>query len=457
MHELPRLKRRFHEVYPDAGEPVICRAPGRVNLIGEHTDYNGLPVLPMTIDADIRIAVTRRDDGIVHLHNVDKAFPDREFKNEPGIPPSKQGAWENYCKAAVQGLNHHFGVTRFPGMNILTAGAIPIAAGLSSSSALVVVSALAYLYALDRKLGPDISRLALANILADAEHYVGTQGGGMDQAIILLGQEQRALKIDFFPLRVQEVPLPDHHEVIVCNSLVRAKKTGNALHQYNQGPRTCKLICAIVERQAQIDFGDEVHIERLGDLWYGHLCLTNDEVEALFDRAVPNATTILEEAADLLAMTPEEIRDRWLGDLIEPEGGFPLRARLRHQFTAHRRVEAARDAMLVNDADLLGQLMNESHESCARDYQISCRELDWLVIVAREAGAIGARLTGAGMGGCTVNLVPTAIHEAFCDKVDRGYYREYLAQHPRTHPHSPIFVARATPRAGYLDGPFAIP
>lgn len=451
MIDVPQLKRKFHEAYPDAGEPRVGRAPGRVNLIGEHTDYNGIPVLPMTIGMDIRMAVSRRNDGLVHLRNVDKAFPDREFANAPDIAPSQQGAWENYCKAAVQGLNHHFGVRRFPGMNLLAAGTIPIAAGLSSSSALVVVSALAYLDVLGKELDRDISRLDLASLLAEAEHYVGTRGGGMDQAIILLGQENRALKIDFFPLRIEEAPLFEDHEIVVCNSLVRAKKTGNALHQYNQGPRTCKLICALVERQAQRDFGDEVHIERLGDLWNGHLCLSHDEVGQLFTRAIPTATTTLEAAAHALGMTPEEIRDRWLGDLPEPEGGFPLRARMRHQLSAYKRVEGARDALLAGDAPLLGELMNESHESCARDYQISCRELDCLVTTAREAGAIGARLTGAGMGGCTVNLVPGELLDAFREKVEEGYYRQYMAHHPRTHPHEPIFVVQAAPGADYLE------
>ncbi len=451
MYGIPDLKERFAEVFPGSPEPTICRAPGRVNLIGEHTDYNGLPVLPMTIDRDIGVAMTPRKDHLVHLHNLDKAFPDREFRNEPDIPPSQAGAWENYSKAAVQALNVHFGVSDFPGMNLVAAGSIPIAAGLSSSSALVVASALAYLSALGKKLGEDITRIELAGLLADAEHYVGTRGGGMDQAIILLGKRDGALKIDFFPLRVEEVSLPPDFEIIICNSLVRAKKTGNALHRYNQGPRTCRLICALVERQVQRDFGEEVSIQRLGDLWLGHLCLTDSEVADLFDRAVPEATMTIEEAAGALDMTPEEIRERWLGDLKQPDDGFPLRARMRHQLTEYQRVELARDALQAGDAEELGRLMNESHESCARDYQISCPELECLVATAREAGALGARLTGAGMGGCTVNLIPAAIHDAFIEHVDRGYYREYLAQHPRTHPHSPIFSPKATDGAGYID------
>ncbi len=445
------LEARFFESYPEAGDAMICRAPGRINLIGEHTDYNGLPVLPMTIDKYVWIVFAPREDGRIHLCNADRAFAPREFANVPDIAPSPPGSWENYCKAAVQGLNHYFGTKAFPGMDMYVAGSIPIAAGLSSSSALVVASALAYLRVLGKSLGRDMSRLALATLLADAEHYVGTRGGGMDQAAILLGKQDMALKIDFFPLRLQEVPLPDGHEIVCCNSLVQARKTGEVLHRYNEGPRLCRLICALVELQAQKDFGEEVKLSRLGDLWHGHLCLTDDEATDLFDRAIPNGGTTIAEAADMLGTTPEDIRGRWLGDLHEPPGGFPLRARARHQLTEYQRVEMARDAMLANDAQELGRLMNDSHSSCARDYQISCRELDYLVTTAREAGASGSRLSGAGFGGSTVNLVPAEILEDFCDAIDKGYYREYMALEKTAEDGAaPCFAVRAAPAADYL-------
>ncbi|HEO70347.1 MAG TPA: hypothetical protein ENN80_03725, partial [Candidatus Hydrogenedentes bacterium] len=108
MYEIRTLRRLFADLYPEAGDPVIYRAPGRVNLIGEHTDYNGLPVLPMTINKDIRIAAAARDDEVVRLRNADKAFPDREFQNGRDIPPSETGSWENYCKAAVHAVNRYF-------------------------------------------------------------------------------------------------------------------------------------------------------------------------------------------------------------------------------------------------------------------------------------------------------------------------------------------------------------
>ena len=230
----------------------------------------------------------------------------------------------------------------------------------------------------------------------------------MDQAIILLGQEGGACKIDFFPLRTQDVPLFDEFVFVACDSCVKAEKTGEALHRYNEGPYSCRLIRALVERQAQEDFGEDVVIERLADLWYGPLCLSNREASVLFEWALPDELTTLDEAAARLDMSVEEIRERYLGDLKVPAEGLPLRARAFHQLAEYARVEAARDMALAGDALGFGALMDESHESCATDYRVSCPELDELVAVARRSGSIGSRLTGAGFGGCTVNLVPVS-------------------------------------------------
>jgi len=445
--ELPALQQAFTAAYPEAPAPVFCRAPGRVNLIGEHTDYNGLPVLPMTLAQDIVLAVAPRTDSLVRIANMQSTFPPAEFRNKWPLGPSPAGAWDNYCKAAIDGLNQHFRLTQYPGMDIMATGSIPISAGLSSSSALVVATALAYLHILGKKLEKDITRIALATVLAEAEHFVGTRGGGMDQAIILLGGEGQASKIDFYPLRVENVPLPNDHSLVVCNSLVKAEKTGDALHRYNAGPRLCRLITALVEKRAQDEFGEEVEIECLGELWLGHLCLTHSEVADLINAAIPNDRVTLREASRKLAVSPEEVRRQYIGDLPEPEGGFPLKARARHQMSEYRRVEDARDALLAGDAATLGELMNASHESCARDYDVSCPELEALVAGARKAGALGARLTGAGFGGCTVNLVPQAAVPAFIQQIKRDYYQRFLKKEA---PAEAVFAAQASPAADYI-------
>lgn len=438
----------FRQAFPDQGAPVLCRAPGRTNLIGEHVDYNGLPVLPMAIQKEIRIAAAPASSGRIRLRNRDAAFAPAEFSNGAEIPPSAPGAWENYCKAALQGLNRYFSIEEFPGADLLVDGDIPVASGVSSSSALVVASALAYLSVLGKPFGEGFSKLDLATLLAEAEQYVGTRGGGMDQAIILLGQKDRACKIDFFPLRAEAVPLFSGHAIILCNSMVKAEKTGNALMRYNQGPLMCRLIRRLVEHQAKQMFDEEVEIARLAELWYGPLCLTHSEVADLFEATFPKTHTSLSAAAAVLGMQAEDVRDDILAGLDEPPGGYPLQSRARHQLTEFRRVEAARDCALAGDAAAFGALMNASHESCANDYGVSCAELDALVAVARGCGSIGSRLTGAGFGGCTVNLVPVHGIEAFHAGVTQGYYRDFLHREPAL---EAILVVEAVDGAGVIS------
>ncbi|HOT50677.1 MAG TPA: hypothetical protein PLI07_06850, partial [Candidatus Hydrogenedentes bacterium] len=165
----------------------------------------------------------------------------------------------------------------------------------------------------------------------------------------------------------------------------------------------------------------------------------------------PAGRTSLADAADYLGTTVERIREHWLGDLREPPDGFALKARARHQLTEYQRVEAARDAFLADDAETLGELMNASHESCARDYAISCPELDMLVATAREAGALGSRLTGAGFGGCTVSLVAKDRVGDFMKSIQSRYYETFMAARPRLDLREPMFVAQAAPGAGYFD------
>lgn len=445
------LKSAFRARFQGTGEPRVCRAPGRVNLLGEHVDYNGLSVLPMTLSQGIYIAFAVREDNVIRLESLDPKYPSAGFENEPEIAPSEAGSWENYCKAAVSGLNNALDLDGTLGMDLLVWGDIPTAAGLSSSSALVVATALAYLAASGTSTETDLTRLRLAEILAQAERYVGTQGGGMDQAIILLGGENHGCKIDFNPLRVEEVPLFGDHVFVICNSLVEAQKTGAARQRYNEGPLSCRLIRAMVERQAQQTFGHDVKIASLGDLWFGPLCLLDREVEDLLDETFPQPRTTLADASRFLGLSEAEIRSQWLGDLPEPDGGFPLQARARHQRTEYQRVEAGRDALVAGDADSFGALMDASHESCAHDYRVSCPELDRMVSLAREGESIGSRLTGAGFGGCTIHLVPVPAVSQFTERMNCEYYTRLVrAKRAETGTFPTQFVAVAGGAAGCI-------
>jgi len=417
-----------------------------VNLIGEHMDYNGLPVLPMAIEREILIAFAPRTDNKVFMQNASADFAPVSFENTADIPRSPQGSWDNYAKAAFQKLNAELDVDQFPGVDMLVSSTLPTAAGLSSSSALVVASALVYLAVLDQVLDEDITRIELADMMAEAEHYVGTRGGGMDQACILNAQSGHACKIDFFPLRVESPPLPEGMAIVVCDSTVKVEKSGAALLRFNRGPRFCALGTALVEKHLQSVIDPDVEIDRLGDMWLGPLCLTTEEGAAYIDAAIPEERLTLAEIARRLGTTPAKVTAKYLDDMPEPEDGFPLRAMLRHQYSEYQRVEFARDALLAGDTDEFGRLMNESHQSCADDFFISSRELDALADAAREAGALGSRLTGAGFGGATVSLVREKDVDRFVERVGQLYYRDFLGREGEP----PIFVARPSDGAGYL-------
>ncbi|MEO8604537.1 MAG: galactokinase family protein, partial [bacterium] len=222
----------------------LVRAPGRVNLLGEHTDYNGLPVLPFAIDRQIWIAAAARDDRRVHLDSTDPRFASRQYILQASLPRFAAGDWGNYHQAAAQGLIGSFGIEALRGGNFLVEGDIPSGAGLASSSALVVGSLLALLAVNQHRMTP----LALAELAASAERYVGTQSGGMDQAVCLLAQAGQALRIDFDPLRTRHVAVPPGASLVVCHSLVEAEKSGAARAAYNQRVVECRLACRVLER-----------------------------------------------------------------------------------------------------------------------------------------------------------------------------------------------------------------
>lgn len=437
---------QFQERFPEAGKPFACRVPGRINLLGEHLDYNGLPVLPMAIDRELHLAFAGQPQPLVRLRNMDPAYPDLEFENGPALQPSEMGAWDNYCKAAVAGINEHFGLETYAGMDVLVRSDLPAAAGLSSSSALVVSFAMAYLATCGYTLGQDISRRELACVLANAEHFVGTAGGGMDQAILLNAEAGHATKINFIPFQFEALPIPESHVLVVCDSMVASEKTGAALRKYNAGPAVCSLIVNMLNVHFNRNFGPEFSIDCLGDLWLGPLCFNKKEVQQLLDEVLPKPCMSPSAIIRYLGMDPAIVREYWLDSIPNTTGELPLQARARHVFGEYYRVEEARDALIAGDMKAFGRLMDASHESCAVDYAISTPELDTLAGLLRDAGCLGARLTGAGFGGAVIGLAPAGRATAVLEAVERAYYKARVAPGAAI----PAFVARASQGAEYF-------
>ena len=377
-------------------------APGRVNLIGEHTDYNGLPVLPIAIHRAIRIEFRVVGEAMVRLDSPVARFAPFAFQLKRAIETADQGDWSNYVRAAALGLLEH-GVELRRGIEGTVTGDVPIAAGLSSSSALVVASALALLKANGVRVGigtagpeESISRIELAELMARAERFVGLRGGGMDQAACLHGVAGHALRIEFEPLRVTAVAVPEGWRWVVASSLVRAEKSAGAREAYNERARQC--------REA---------LDGLGGLTYRELVADRD-----LDGVLRRADRVL---------TPV------------------LFKRFRHVVTEGRRVALAGVAMRNGDMGRFGDLMVRSHESLRDDYEVSTADLDEMVEIALDAGAAGARLTGAGFGGCVVALCEERAVAPVMDALAGRFYVPRLGGPPGR---DVMFTATASGGAG---------
>jgi galactokinase len=317
----------FESVFGKGDGVRVAEAPGRVNLIGDHTDYNGLPVFPMAVQRRFRILFRPRLDHLVRAATVD-GYTERTFTVANEIEPYEQGDWGNYVKASARILARHYGSLR--GVDMLLHSDIPVAAGLSSSSALVVGSGLVLLAA-NRIDAPFED---LIELFPEGERYVGTRGGAMDHAVCLAGQPGHALKIDFSPFAIHPTPVPPDWRFLIGHSLVRAEKSREVKEQYNERRESCRRA---------------------------------------FEQPQPPLS---------------ELEQR----------------RYRHVMSEAGRVERAREAMSDGDIELFGRLMNESHASLRDDFEVSHPEVDALVDAFREAGVLGARVTGAGFGGCAVAL-----------------------------------------------------
>jgi galactokinase len=411
----------FSDLYGE-GLTYVFRAPGRVNLIGEHTDYNHGYVLPVALDRDTLLLARPRNDETIVLHNVESHYPPVTFSISPEIPPAPRGDWGNYVRGPAQLLSSRAGRT-LQGIDALIAGApsfgVPRGAGLSSSSALTVASAVALAYLND--LPSAGMEFALA--CSEAEWYVGTRGGIMDHCIALLGQRDHAMFLDCRPepdgsYRTEHVPLPADYRLLVVNSGVRHEHTRG---EYNHRVAACRAGVALL-RQV---FPSITHLRDLQSMPW-------DQLSPL----LPEEVT----AGELW------VRGFDLGDLpgLTSDVRLKVRSRCRHVWTENARVLAAMDALHACDVPRVGRLLDEAHASARDDYEVSCPELECLVAAAGEVdGVAGARLTGAGWGGCIVALVHADAVSAFEAHLS-GCYRTRIGRE------AAIFACCAGPGAGLV-------
>jgi galactokinase len=392
----------------------IARAPGRVNLIGEHVDYCGLTVLPMALRRSVWLAFRPVAGPRVRAVTVDPSYGPAEFTAGRSIAPAPAGDWSNYVRAAVQEIADTERLARVHGFDACLATDLPVAAGLSSSSALVVASALASLTANEMA---DPPRTLLAARLAAAERYVGTAGGGMDQASSLLGREGHAIAIDFDPLRVAPVPIPRDWRIVVGHSGETAEKSGSAQALYNLRTREAAEAAELVFRALAAD-GPTA----------GERSTSDSE---------PPGEGLALYATLLAGHSPEELAEAGTRALDGP----PAR-RFAHITSEAGRVKKAIRYMRAGDLGAVGRLFLASHASLRDDYEVSTGPLDRLVESMCAAGAAGARLTGAGMGGCAIGICRASDVESVLDAARRF---EAGRPGPRI-----AFIAEAGPGAGAI-------
>ncbi len=404
---------------------AIVRAPGRVNIIGEHTDYNGFPVLPIAIDRGITIAFEPTSEPVFEARNMNNCFSTRTFSIEEIAHQYPQGDWGNYLKAALRGLIDAGMISTIAmrGFRGMVHGTIPPSSGLSSSSALIVAFALCTLHANDARF----DKRELAEILAKAEKYAGIEGGGMDQAISLLAEKDHALRIDFFPLRTKLVSIPPGWVFIVCDSLVQASKTESSRAAYNRRAVECRLATALLNKSMTAETGVKIEAERLSDLNHEQLGMTYDQYMTFGRLHLGSSSWSLYKIARSLGLDERETEERYCtvtdGSIFtQPEDGYMLFKRFKHVIDEAQRVDDAIKALESGDMKTLGSLMDASHASCRNLYCISSVELDELVIIGKSNGSYGSRLTGAGFGGCTIHLIQEEKSNTFISQVLNAFY-----------------------------------
>lgn len=356
-HVLALHRQRF-------GEPAaMFAAPGRANLIGEHTDYSEGFVMPAAIDFSTVAAISARDDGRAVMYSAN--FDDVVEHSIADVTDRRRDHWADYPAGVLWSLQQEG--LHFPGFNLTVAGDVPVGAGLSSSASIEVAVAMSLLALTHQPL--DLKRVA--QICQRAENgFVGANSGIMDQLVVCCGKADHALMLDCRTLDFRLVKIPGNVRIVLCNSMVQHSISGG---EYNT-------------RRAEIEQGVQI-----------------------LQRHTPAI---------------QFLRDATMRDLLARKAEIPdnVFRRCRHVITENQRVLDAAAAFENGDLRLFGELMKQSHDSYRDDFEASCEECDILVELAqKQPGCYGARLTGGGFGGCTVNLVKETAAEAFAAAMCEGY------------------------------------
>ncbi len=387
MNDLNTLKEQFAKTF-DAPADGAVRAPGRVNLIGEHTDYNDGYVLPIAIEKQTVALWRKRDDLTVRFRSMQQA-------DEATIDLSRA---ENFAPGEIKWANYPIGVAAklfeegiaLSGADILFASDVPLGGGLSSSASLEVATALALLEAGDNR--DQVDEMTLATICQKAEHeFANSPCGIMDQAIAILGQAGHALLLDCFDQSTRQIPFDDPSWVLL-----------------------------VADTEVKHGIGDGEYAKRREEC---------EKAASMLD--VPTLRSASESAVKAAGVD---------GRLTKPEYSRAL-----HVTGEIRRTLEAAEALEKRDYETFGQLMYQSHASLRDDYEVSCEELDFLVDLAgKQDGVAGARMTGGGFGGCMIVLVKADAADAAAEALASGFSEKFARR-------CPVFSTRPADGAGVIE------
>jgi galactokinase len=344
-------------------EPAIYVAPGRVNLIGEHTDYAEGFVMPAAINFETLAGISPRVDGMIAIYSEN--YGQVRYFDAAKLPAQAGKHWTDYPLGVISILAGEGNA--IPGFSLSLWGDVPLGSGLSSSASVEVATALAVM----GLIGVQYPGPVLARLCQRAENeFVGANCGIMDQFISANGAKDHALLLDCRDLSFKLAPIPENVALVIANTMVKHAITGG---EYTSRRAEVEAACAVIaSHRPEVKFLRDATVEDL-EKWGGE-------------------------------MTPNSLK------------------RARHVITENMRTVAAADALIKGDMEELGRLMAEAHWSYSKDFEASCEEADAMVELAQDLpGLIGARLTGGGFGGCTINLVERSHAEAFQEELAKLY------------------------------------
>jgi len=359
-----KIREKFESLYGSSGE--LYTSPGRVNLIGEHTDYNGGFVLPGAIDKAMYCEIKPNGTDKVRAYALDLSESAEFGLGEKDIPSK---SWAKYIYGICREMIKRG--AKVEGFDTVFAGDVPLGAGMSSSAALESC----FGYAINDMYNLGFDRFEIAKMGQATEHnYVGVMCGIMDQFASCFGKEGSLIRLDCRSLEYQYVPFnPEGYRLVLLNTCVAHELASSA---YNKRRQSCENVAAAIKKR-------------------------HPEVELLRDAN----KDMLEEVAN--EVSPEDyIRAEFVIEEIQ-------------------RLLDACEALEKGDYETVGKKMYETHIGLSRKYEVSCRELDFLNDIARECGVTGSRVMGGGFGGCTINLVRNDLHDAFIERATKSYEQEF--------------------------------